>query len=248
MTIESRLESAGPVSVSIGGKINEASRGTFRKPLVRAKLERLLAAEKTRRKNNGLRYPFDVYIDRVFSIKLPPELDSAFEKLISARKDTNAKAMTQIMSNEFLSDLNRIISGEPFSDLRVISSTTDIYNKGEALSINALEAYMKEARGSKWFFNRKVHLSEINPSITEEFFLPFDPLEFWFGYEPTKGPDRIEAFCRMGEVIFKGFEASTPMMVYELINPEGDFFKALSKDHFQQWLEESRRTGATEGV
>jgi len=248
MTIESRLESAGPVSVSIGGKINEASRGTFRNPLVRAKLERLLAAEKTRRKNNGLRYPFDVYIDRVFSIKLPPELDSAFEKLISARKDTNAKAMTQIMSNEFLSDLNRIISGEPFSDLRVISSTTDIYNKGEALSINALEAYMKEARGSKWFFNRKVHLSELNPSITEEFFLPFDPLEFWFGYEPTKGPDRIEAFCRMGEVIFKGFEASTPMMVYELINPEGDFFKALSKHHFQQWLEESRRTGATEGV
>ena len=248
MTIESRLESAGPVSVSIGGKINEASRGTFRNPLVRAKLERLLEAEKSKHKNMGLRYPFDVYIDRVFSIKLPPELDSAFEKLISARKDSNAKAMSQIMSNEFLSDLNRIISGEPFSDLRVISSTTDIYNKGEALSINALEAYMKEARGSKWFFNRKVSVSELHQSITEEFFLPFDPLEFWFGYDPTKGADRAEAFCRMGEVIFKGFEASTPMMIYELINPEGDFFKALSKHHFQQWLEESRRTRAAEGI
>lgn len=248
MVIESRLASAGPVSVSIGGKINEASRGTFRNPLVRAKLERLLESEKSKRKNKGLKYPFDVYIDRVFSIKLPPELDSAFEKLITARKDTNAKAMTQIMSSEFLGDLNRIISGEPFSDLRVISSTTDIYNKGEALSINALEAYMKEARGSKWFFNKKVSLSELNPAITEEFFLPFDPLEFWFSHEPTKGTERIEAFCRMGEVIFKGFEASTPMIIYELINPEGEFFKALAKYHFQQWLEESRRSRVAERV
>lgn len=239
--IESRGEFSGPASVSIGEKINEAARGTFRNPMVRAKLEMSLETERARRNDKQLRYPFDVYIDRVISVKLPPELDSAFEKLLSSRKDASAKAMSQVMANEFYNDLNKIISGEPFSSLRVISSTKDIYNKGEALNLNALEAYMRENKGSKWFFNRKVEASSLHEDLRRPFFFPSETLEFWCSHETLRGADRIELFYRSGEVIFKGFEVSTPMAVFELINPEGEFFKSIVKHHFHQWLEESKR-------
>lgn len=240
MVVESRGDFSGPASVSIGEKINESARGTFRNPMVRAKLEMTLENERTRRKDRHLGYPFDIYIDRVMSIKLPPELDSAFEKLLSTRKDSGAKAMAEVMANEFYGDLNRIISGEPFSSLRVISSTKDIYNKGEALSINALEAYMRENRGSKWFFHKTVEAASLEREVRDAFFFPSDTLEFWFSHEQVRGSDRIEIFHRSGEIIFKGFEASTPMTVYELINPDGEFFKAIVRHHFHAWLEESR--------
>jgi hypothetical protein len=238
--VESRAEFSGPASVSIGEKINEAARGTFRNPLVRAKLEMTLEAERARRGDKQTRYPFDIYIDRVISVKLPPELDSAFEKLLSSRKDSSAKAMSQVMANEFYGDLNRIISGEPFSSLRVISSTKDIYNKGEALNLGALEAYMRENRGSKWFFHKKVETGELNRELREQFFFPSETLEFWFSHETVRGADKIELFYRSGEVIFKGFEASTPMIIFELINTEGEFFKSIVRHHFHKWLEESR--------
>lgn len=241
--IESRGEFSGPASVSIGEKINEAARGTFRNPMVRAKLEVTLEAERARRNDKQIRYPFDIYIDRVISVKLPPELDSAFEKLLSSRKDASAKAMSQVMANEFYNDLNKIISGETFSSLRVISSTKDIYNKGEALNLSALEAYMRENKGSKWFFNRKVEASSLHEDLRCPFFFPSDTLEFWCSHETVRGADRIELFYRSGEVIFKGFEVSTPMVIFELINPEGEFFKSIVKYHFHQWLEESRRQG-----
>jgi hypothetical protein len=239
--IEVSGEFSGPASVSIGEKINEAARGTFRSPMVRAKLEVTLEAERARRNDKQIKYPFDIYIDRVISVKLPPELDSAFEKLLASRKEASAKAMSQVMANEFYNDLNKIISGETFSSLRVVSSTKDIYNKGEALNITALEAYMRENKGSKWFFNKQVEASALNEDLRRLFFFPSETLEFWCSHETVRGADRIELFYKSGEIIFKGFEVSTPMVVFELINPEGEFFKSIVKYHFHQWLEESRR-------
>jgi len=243
--VESRADFSGPASVSIGEKINEASRGTFRNPMVRAKLEMSLEAERAKRGDKQIRYPFDIYIDRVISVKLPPELDSAFEKLLSSRREASAKAMSQVMANEFYGDLNRIISGEPFSSLRVISSTKDIYNKGEALNLEALQAYMRENKGSKWFFHKKIETKDLSREIQETFFFPSDTLEFWCSHETVRGADKIELFHRSGEIIFKGFEASTPMIVFELINPEGELFKAIVKQHFHRWLEESRAAAET---
>ncbi len=240
MLIEPRQEFCGSVKVSIGEKINEAARGTFRNPMVMAKLEMRMENENIKRKNR-LKYPFDVYIDRVYSIKMPSDLDSAFEKLLTNRKSSGAQAMAQIMSNEFYNDLKKITSGEPFSNLRLISFTTDIYNKGQALSIDALKAYMREAKGTKIFFQKSVEASDLDPYIQESFFFPVTPLEFWIGFESVKGVERVEVFCKSGEVIFKGFEANTPTAIYEMITPDGDFFKALSKSHLHHWIEDARK-------
>lgn len=238
MIVEPRVEFSEPFKVAIGEKINEAARGTFRNSMVRAKFEVVLESERQKRRQKGLKYPFDIYIDRIYSIKMPPELESTFERLIASRKPSSAQAMAKIMSNEFLSDLKMMISGEPFSALRLITATTDIYNKGEAISSQALEAYMRETRGTKTFFRKTVGVAELDLSIRDAFFFPADALDLWFGAETVKGHDRIELFCKSGEIIFKGFETTTPIEVYEIINPEGDFFKLLVKHHFREWLAE----------
>ncbi len=238
MLIEPRPEFSEPFKVAIGEKINESARGTFRNSMVRAKVEVVLEAERQKRRRKGLKYPFDIYIDRIYSIKMPPELESTFEKLIASRKQSSAQAMAKIMSNEFLSDLKLMISGEPFSALRLITATTDIYNKGEAISSQALEAYMRETRGTKTFFRKTVPVEDLDDSLQEAFYFPCDDIDLWFGVETIKGHDRIELFCKSGEIIFKGFETTTPIEVYEIINPEGEFFKLLVQHHFRPWLAE----------
>ncbi|GMR04290.1 MAG: hypothetical protein BMS9Abin23_0183 [Thermodesulfobacteriota bacterium] len=228
----------GPVAVSIGEKINEASRGTFRHPLVRANLEILLSEERKRRKNANLRYPFDIYIHTTYSLRMPPDLERAFEKLIANRKLSNAKALSGLITENYLSDFKKIISGEPFSSLRLVTSITDIYNKGEALSHDALDAYMKETRGGRRFFKKALPADELDESIGDAFFFPHKDLEFIFSVG-TKGKHDIDVFNNSGQLIFRGFETSSPTTVYEMLDPEGDFYKALIEHHFSQWFEEA---------
>jgi hypothetical protein len=237
--IDPREGFTGLVKVAIVEKINEASRGTFRNPMVRAKLELLLENERTRTKQK-VRYPFDIYIDRVYSIKMPPELDSAFEKLFTSGKPASAQALTQIMANEFFTDLKKIIAGEPFSALRLISSTTDIYNKGQAISVNALEAYMRETKGTKFFFKKTINADNLDPALRDIYYFPERELEFWFGVGVVKGFERVEVFHRAGEVVFKGFEANNPTVIYEIMNSEGEFTKNLVRFHLRDWLEEAK--------
>lgn len=239
MIIEQK-ENSTPIKVSIGEKINEAARGSFRNPLVRAKIEVLIENEKRKSGAPLLKYPFDIYIERVYSIKMPPELDSAYEKLMTKKSVAGAQAMAQLLSNEYFSDLKRTISGEPISTLRLITAITDIYNRGQALSEAALQAYIKETKGTKWFFRKAVAVNDLDEMIRNSFFFPHDPLELCIGYEVVKGFENIEIFRKAGEVVFKGFEAITPVVVYEMLNAEGQFFKSLVNYHLRAWLEESK--------
>ena len=246
MALDSSAEGPGAVKVAIGEKINEAARGTTRNALVRAKLEMLLESEKEKRKQMNLKYPFDVYIGRTYSLKMPPELDTAFEKLFSTRKPQSAQAMAQAVAQEYFNDLRKVIAGSPFSELRIITASTDIYNKGQALSHDALEAYIKETKDTRRYFPKTVNVADLDPSIKDSFFFPMERLELWVGAGGKDSPETFEIFARAGEIIFKGFETNTPTVIYEMLNPEGDFFRALIRCHFAQWFDEAVSSQATE--
>ncbi|MBI5560427.1 MAG: hypothetical protein HY883_04070 [Deltaproteobacteria bacterium] len=239
--IEGREGVSSPTRVAIGEKINEASRGTFRNTRIKARLEMLLAKERLRRNNTRLRYPFDVYIDKNFIIRVPYEFDNAISALVAQEDREGAKAMAAWIARECYRDFQRLSKGEPFSSLRIVESHTDIYNKGQAMSEEALKAYMGEAKGTKFFFHKEVGLSVLDKYIQENFFLPSEKLDFWFAHE-TKGETySVEAFVRSGEVTFKGFEAAQPTVVWEMVNGEGEFFKALDTYHLKGWLEEAKK-------
>ena len=232
----------GEVTVAIGEKINEAARGTSRSYIVRAKIERLLEEERLRRHNPNLSCPFDVHISKTYGFMMPSSLDDRLEEIVARKDVSKARDLAQMLAQEFYKDLGRVASGETLSSLRVLSTTSDIYNKGQALSEEALKAYIKESKGRSFFFRREVQVSELDREIQNNFFFPFrKQLELWFGVFITEGIKGVEIFCKVGEVIFKGFEAATPTVVYEIINKNSEFSKLLVKHHFDKWYEEAQK-------
>lgn len=238
--IESSRDIKEPVMIAIGEKINEAARGTFRHPMVMSKLEVLLEKERKRTGNDGIMYPFEVYIDRIYNLRIPPEFDQLIERFISGSKDEDADTLAKRISEEYLADLHKLKKGKPFSSLKLFSSTSDLYNKGEAMSEDALRAYINETRGIKFFFKRSVQVNEFSDTLQKAFYFPKETLELIFSYRKVQGFDHIEIFYRVGEVIFKGFEGVTPTVVYELIKKDSEIFKAIRKDHFKGWYEEAK--------
>ncbi|MBI3752747.1 MAG: hypothetical protein HY266_01715 [Deltaproteobacteria bacterium] len=230
----------GEVKVAIGEKINEAARGTSRSSIVWAKMERLLEEERMKRRNPSLKYPLDIYIGKTYGFVLPPSLDDRLEKMVLHKEAAEAKSLAQLLAQECFNDFGRIISGEPFSSLRILSAASDIYNKGQALSEEALQAYMKEGKGRGFFFKREVQVSELHKEIQDAFFFPLKLLELWFAVFATEGIKYIEVFCKAGEIIFRGFESASPTVVYEIVNKDSEFFKLLVHNHFDTWYEEAQ--------
>ncbi|MEE8575042.1 MAG: hypothetical protein V3T30_06475, partial [Thermodesulfobacteriota bacterium] len=89
------------------------------------------------------------------------------------------------------------------------------------------------------FFKKIVKIKDLCESIRDSYFFPREPLELWFGVEKKKGVDQVHAFHRSGEVTFKGFEASPPIVIFEIIDIDGPFFKTLTSNHFKQWYNEA---------
>ena len=241
LTLEGTSRPAGGFQVSIGEKINEAARGCNRNSAVRAKLEILIEKERVGRKNEKLAYPFDVYIDKIYTVRIPPEFDSTIAALTARKKTADVKAITTWLAKEFFTDLASLVGGAPLSTLRILESSSDIYNKGQALSAEALTAYMRESKGTKSFFKKEVSVVDLDKSIRNAFFFQEENLEFWFDCALKSEGGGVEGFVKIGEVVFKGFESAKPTAVYEILNPDADFSKALHACHVAEWLEEANK-------
>jgi len=232
----------GEVNVAVGEKINEAARGTSRNSMIMAKMEMLLEEERIKRHSRQLAYPFDVYVGKTYGFTIPPDLDGKMEDIIVHRDIAIAKDLAQTLANESFKDFRRIVAGETFSALRILATTSDIYNKGQALSEAALNAYIKECRGRGFFFKKGVPLSELHKEIQDAFFFPFNKmLELCFGVFIAEGVKQVEIFCKAGEIIFRGFEAATPTVVYEIVGRNSMFARLVHMHHFDKWYEEAQK-------
>ncbi len=241
LIIDGKEDFTEPMKVAIGEKINEAARGAYRHPMVRAKLEMLLENERHKRNNMELQYPFDIYIDRTYSVRMTPELDKAIESLVAGKTVADEKAIAQEVAKRYYNDLRNLKKGQPLTSLRLLSSSTDIYNRGRAITKQALEAYIRETRGKRFFFKKDTKVSELKSSIREMFFFPREELELWFGVEVKEGMEFIEGFVGSGEIAFRGFESKPPIVVYEMLDNEEPFFRALREHHFRVWLEDAKK-------
>jgi len=224
--------------VAICEKINEAARGTDRNAMVRAKVEMKLESERVRRKKPYLNYPFEVYIEKIFAIKLPSNLEVAVERLFKKDKSVDAEKVATEIGKKCFGDLKSMSSDDGETVPNLIFAYTGIYNMGEAISQEAFFAYIDETKTDKYFFEKKVEVSRLHQSITNDFYFPFDIIELWFSVEKKGGAEIIECFANVGEITFKGFESKSPTIVYEILDTEGAFMKALMANHFRAWHEE----------
>ncbi|MBI5233514.1 MAG: hypothetical protein HY880_04095 [Deltaproteobacteria bacterium] len=239
MVIEPKKDFTGTFKVAIGEKINEAARGTDRKKSVFLSLEALIEAERKKR-GRRIRYPFDIYIERTYDIHLAADMSKELEAMVYEGKKVDIQSLFEGLKDDYVADIEKIKLGVPYSALKTISISTDIYNKGQALSHEALDAYIKETKGRKFFFKKAISVQDLDPSLRDSFFFPQPSLEFWFSVELVRGSEQIEAFYKTGEVVFKGFESKRPTVVYEMLDPDGEFFRTLISRHFKEWHEETK--------
>ena len=247
MILESKdgpLES--PLKVAIGEKINEASRGTSRSHAVMDKLAMLLEREKLKRNNADILNPFEVHIDKIYSIRISGELEDMLESDLGDRTQSEKSELIDRLFEEYINDLEKLRQDMPPSSLKALNINTQIYNKGHALSKEALNAFIKETTGRRFFFKKELQASEFDIAIQERFFFPNDPLELWFGVEITKGIEKVSIFSRTGELVFKGFESSPPTEVYEILDSDGSFYKALLNIHFKEWFNDAKTAANAE--
>ena len=230
-----------PVTVTVGGNISEAERGTFRNTSVKADLEMMLERDRGRRKTPALAYPFNVYVGKTYGLRLPPELDKVIEKLVTCKGRVDSKPFATLVANLWHEDMLRLSEGRSFSELKALTSTVDIYNRGTALSEQALMAYMRGASSTRFFFEKRVKTSALSKAVTGPFFFPIDEIVLWFGASfgggGGGGEGSLDGFVMAGEVALRGKD---PTVVYEMLDPDGPFLTALKKHHIKDWLKEAR--------
>ncbi len=230
-----------PVKVAIGEKINESSRGTDRNLAVMNKSAALLEEEKHQRSNDSLINPFEVHIDKIFNIRIPAEIENMLGKEFRGEAKHDTSELIEKLMDEYSNDLEKIRQDMPPDSLKALHIRTQLYNKGHALSKEALNAYIREATGRKFFFKKELPVTDLSPAIQENFYFPRNINEFWFSVEVKKGVEKVELFSRVGEMVFKGFESSPPTEIYEIIDRDGEFFKAILNDHFNGWFKEAQK-------
>ena len=218
----------GPIKVSIAEKINESARGTARNGGVRARVDALLAGERTRQAKPGLVCPLSVAVSQPLSMPIPADAEAAVRRALSGG---DARAAEELLRTTVRDFVGRLGAQEGDGD------RGDIYNGGAALSEEALMAYVA-ARGSELLFLRRViETPSLHAALSEKFVFPQQTLRLVLGVAPASQALQ-ELFVFVGRALFKGFERTGGLGVYEMVPRDSPFFLLLLQHHFPAWLRE----------
>lgn len=209
----------GHIKVAIAEKINESARGTARSMSVRtsvdAHLERVC-----RLKKQTLTLPFQVVVGRPLSLQVPPD---------------RALAASELMERGDIEGARNLITDAALLSLSA-SGPGEIYNAGAAMSEEALDAWVSASKDDlKILRLDKVSIASLNVELRRRFFFPTDPIRLVAGFAKKTGKLE-ELFVFQGRVLFKGFEATGGLGVWEIIDQGGELFRLLAKHHAAAWF------------
>ncbi|HEY3449771.1 MAG TPA: hypothetical protein VGK67_25680 [Myxococcales bacterium] len=230
----------GQVKVAIAEKINEAARGTARNGIIKSKLDGLLARARVEGNNARLELPFRVYVDSAYNLLLPSELSELIDGAVRDREPNRAREAAKAIAEMVLRDLARAMAMGDGQPAEVLSSLSDIYNTGEALSGEALAALLTQTSASRTWFRRVLQVEELDAEFRDLFVFVQDSLEIIVTLPPDGDVDRAALFRRAGQVQFRGFEAKSPTSVWELLRPDSPFALLLAQKHLPLWTAEAR--------
>jgi hypothetical protein len=234
----------GQMNVAIAEKLNEAARGTGRNPDIKKKLDVLLRNARRARGIPSLSYPFSVFIDKSYGLSLRSDLSNMVEKALQYGDEGMAQEVMETASALFMNDIKKRISGSGDAGWETLTYFNDIYNLGEALSEEALQAYLREISPHQYSFEKVVKSNELHPEMQERFFFPSSELKFFFCVAKEEGQLEFDLFRYVGELVFKGFEIHQATAVYEIVRKNSSFYLLLEKHHLREWYQEARaKTG-----
>lgn len=232
----------GDVRVNIADKINEAARGATRSQSIKKRVDRYVERCCFEMENPNLLYPFNVIVGTEYSLIKPiDEEPTFFEEEIDSILDYAEK----LFSEEY--DEGKKVSGleiwerekEQFNK-EFVSTNTDIYNLGEAMSGDALREFIRESRGRLYFFEKRVLRGELNQKFWKLFAFEGTEIHLIFGVENKKDRDIVEIFRYAGNIDYTGTSKREHTEVYEIIRPSSLFYKFIMDHHFLEWYEGSK--------
>ena len=218
----------GSIKVAIAEKINESARGTARNGSVRARIDALLKQERASRGRADVSCPFSVYVSQPLSIPVPPDAELAVRGCLEDGDVAGAELMLQESVRQFVARL---------SEDAGLGGGGDIYNGGAALSEEALRAYADARGGELTFMRRRLPVASLHASILERFAFPMHTLQLVAAIAPD-GESLHELYVHVGRALFKGFEKTGGLGVYEMVPPNSQFFSLLAQHHLPRWLVE----------
>jgi hypothetical protein len=230
----------GKMSVAIAEKLNEAARGTGRNPEIRKKFDLLLRNARQTKGNPALTYPFSVFIDRSYALSLRSDLSTMVERILQSRDEETARHVIKTASSLFLGDIEKGMRGLGDDGWETLTYVNDIYNLGEAMSEEALQAYLREISPYKYYFDKKVKINELHQEVQHRFFFPSAELKFFVCVERTNDQLHFDLFRYVGELVFRGFEIHQATAVYEIVRKNSLFYLLLERYHLMTWYEEAK--------
>jgi hypothetical protein len=230
----------GKMNVAIAEKLNEAARGTGRNPDIKRKLDVLLRNARRVRGSPSLTYPFCVFIDKSYGLSLRSDLSNMVERALLYGDEKMAREVMETASALFMNDITKGMSGLGDAGWETLTYFNDIYNLGEALSEEALQAYIREMSPHQYSFKKVVKTNELHSEIQERFFFPSSELKFYFCVAKEEGQLEFDLFRYVGELVFKGFETHQATAVYEIVRKNSTFYHLLEKHHLPEWYQQAR--------
>jgi len=218
----------GAIKVAIAEKINESARGTARNGGVRARIEALVKQARAAQGRADVSCPFAVFVSQPLSIPVPPEAELAVRGCLEDGDPDGAELMLQESVRQFVARLAQD-SG--------LAGGGDIYNGGAALSEEALRAYVEARGGELTFLRRRLPVASVHPSIAERFVFPMQTLQLVAAVS-TRSQSLHELYIHVGRALFRGFEKTGGLGVYEMVPPNSALFSLLSQHHLPRWLVE----------
>ncbi len=240
MVIDGKDGFSNTIKVAIGDKITEASKGTKRSPAIMEKLKIRLEEERLKKKKKDLLLPFKVYIDKIYSIGIPVELEERLAEETKDRKKSDKSLILKRIEEEYQGDLEKLRLGIPETSLNALSVERGIHNRGQAMSREAFKAYRKEARATRYFFKRKIKTRDLDDAIKGLFYFDEEIMELWFGVQVTDGIEDVEIFHRTGEIAFEGIEGQGPVTVYEILDATSPLFIGIKNIYFKDWYNDAK--------
>jgi hypothetical protein len=181
----------GQNRAAIGDKINESARGTGRAPAGRARADAELEAERAARKNPRLEHAWSVFIDHPLTLALPSAVE---REALSAARAGDLDAALRAVSGPLREALEQAARGGGSEE------PGDLYNSGAAMSQEALDAFLSEARR---LVRETVLIPDSIPeAVRARYFYGTQPQALVATFHPDGRP--AELFRRVGRASFKG--------------------------------------------
>lgn len=240
LSLEVAGSSLGPARASLSEAAAKGAKAMAQSPLVKAKLDALVRRARSDKGLPGLEYPFRVFADPARAAAVPLEVDALFARALREREPAWAREGGRQLQEAVLRDLARAMGLGDGGPAESLVAATGLYNAGEVLSGEALEALIEESTPARIAYRRELAVEELDPEFAQLFAFPSIELELAVIAPRDGDAARAMVFRRAGCLCLSRFEVCPPTILWELLAPESPFVLLLQQKHLERWTAEER--------